>query len=79
MEDDFLLEPESRFRRLTRWMKGRAAIGTLATIGAIIVAALLLYYPVGMAIMGRKKGETVVVTTPRGSVVKFKIMEIKAA
>ena len=51
MEDDFLLEPESRFRRLTRWMKGRAAIGTLATIGAIIVAALLLYYPVGMAIM----------------------------
>ena len=35
--------------------------------------------PVGKAIMGRKKGETVEVTTPRGSVVKFKIMEIKAA
>lgn len=51
MEDDFLLEPESRFRRMTRWMRGRATIGTLATIGAIIVAALLLYYPVGMAIM----------------------------
>ena len=35
--------------------------------------------PVGKAIMGHKKGETVEVTTPRGSVVKFKIMEIKAA
>ena len=35
--------------------------------------------PVGKAIIGRKKGETVEVTTPRGSVVKFKIMEIKAA
>ena len=34
--------------------------------------------PVGKAIMGHKKGETVEVTTPRGSVVKFKIMEIKA-
>ena len=35
--------------------------------------------PVGRAIMGRKKGETVEVATPRGSKVKFKIMEIKAA
>ncbi len=51
MEDDFLLEPEPRHRRLTRWLKGRATIGTLAMIGAVIVAALLLYYPVGMAIM----------------------------
>ena len=29
--------------------------------------------------MGRKKGETVEVVTPRGSKIKFKIMEIKAA
>ncbi len=35
--------------------------------------------PVGKAIIGRKKGETVEVTTPRGATVKFKIMEIKAA
>ena len=35
--------------------------------------------PVGRAILGRKKGETVEVTTPRGSTIKFKIMEIKAA
>jgi transcription elongation factor GreA len=35
--------------------------------------------PVGKAIIGRKKGETVEVTTPRGGVVRFKIMEIKAA
>jgi len=35
--------------------------------------------PVGKAIMGRKKGEVVEVVTPRGSKVKFKIMEIKAA
>jgi transcription elongation factor GreA len=35
--------------------------------------------PVGKAIMGRKKGETVEVITPRGSKLKFKIMEIKAA
>jgi transcription elongation factor GreA len=35
--------------------------------------------PVGKAIIGRKKGETVEVITPRGSKVKFKIMEIKAA
>ena len=35
--------------------------------------------PVGKAIMGRKKGETVEVVTPRGSKLKFKIMEIKAA
>jgi transcription elongation factor GreA len=35
--------------------------------------------PVGKAIIGRKKGETVEVLTPRGSKVKFKIMEIKAA
>jgi transcription elongation factor GreA len=35
--------------------------------------------PVGRAIIGRKKGETVEVITPRGSKVKFKIMEIKAA
>ena len=35
--------------------------------------------PVGKAIMGRKKGETVEVITPRGSKVKFRIMEIKAA
>jgi len=35
--------------------------------------------PVGKAIMGRKKGETVEVATPRGAKIKFKIMEIKAA
>jgi transcription elongation factor GreA len=34
--------------------------------------------PVGKAIMGRKKGETVEVTAPRGAL-KFKIMEIKTA
>ena len=34
--------------------------------------------PVGKAIMGRKKGETVDVSTPRGSL-KFKILGIKAA
>jgi transcription elongation factor GreA len=34
--------------------------------------------PVGKAIMGRKKGETVEVTTPRGAL-KFKILGIKAA
>ena len=34
--------------------------------------------PVGKAIIGRKKGETVEVTAPRGSL-KFKILEIKAA
>ena len=35
--------------------------------------------PVGRAIIGRKKGEIVEVITPRGSKVKLKIMEIKAA
>jgi transcription elongation factor GreA len=34
--------------------------------------------PVGKAIMGKKKGETVEVAAPRGSL-KFKIMEIKTA
>jgi transcription elongation factor GreA len=34
--------------------------------------------PVGKAIIGRKKGETVEVTTPRGAL-KFKILDIKAA
>ena len=34
--------------------------------------------PVGRAIMGRKKGETVEVTVPRGTM-KFKILEIKLA
>ena len=34
--------------------------------------------PVGKAIIGHKKGETVEVTTPRGAL-KFKILEIKAA
>ncbi len=34
--------------------------------------------PVGKAIMGRKKGEVVEVSAPRGSL-KFKILEIKAA
>jgi transcription elongation factor GreA len=34
--------------------------------------------PVGRAIIGRKKGETVEVTAPRGSL-KYKIMDIKAA
>ena len=34
--------------------------------------------PVGKAILGRKKGETVEVAVPRGSL-KIKIMEIKAA
>ena len=35
--------------------------------------------PVGKAILGKKKGETVEVATPRGSMLKFKIMEIKTA
>jgi len=35
--------------------------------------------PVGKAIIGKKKGETVEVATPRGAKLKFKIMEIKAA
>jgi transcription elongation factor GreA len=34
--------------------------------------------PVGKAIMGRKKGETVQVAAPRGTL-KYKILEIKAA
>ena len=34
--------------------------------------------PVGKAIMGRKKGETVEVAAPRGSIT-FKIMDVKAA
>jgi transcription elongation factor GreA len=34
--------------------------------------------PVGKALIGRKKGETVEVTAPRGAL-KFKILEIKAA
>jgi transcription elongation factor GreA len=34
--------------------------------------------PVGKAIIGHKKGETVEVSTPRGSL-KYKILEIKAA
>ncbi len=34
--------------------------------------------PVGRAIIGRKKGETVEVATPRGSL-KYKIMDVKAA
>ena len=34
--------------------------------------------PVGKAIIGRKKGETVEVTTPRGSL-KYKILDIQAA
>jgi len=33
--------------------------------------------PVGQAIMGRKKGETVQVTTPRGSVIEYVIRSIK--
>ena len=34
--------------------------------------------PVGKAIIGKKKGETVEVSAPRGSL-KFKILDIKAA
>ena len=34
--------------------------------------------PVGRAILGRKKGEVVEVTAPRGAL-KFKILDIKAA
>jgi transcription elongation factor GreA len=34
--------------------------------------------PVGKAILGKKKGEIVEVTAPRGTL-KFKILEIKAA
>jgi transcription elongation factor GreA len=34
--------------------------------------------PVGKAILGRKKGETVEVSAPRGAL-KFKILEIRAA
>ena len=35
--------------------------------------------PVGKAIIGKKKGETVEVATPRGTKLKYKILEIKAA
>jgi transcription elongation factor GreA len=35
--------------------------------------------PVGRAILGKKKGETVEVTTPRGKALKYKILDIKAA
>src|SRR4026209_2976198 len=35
--------------------------------------------PVGKAILGKKKGESVEVTTPRGKALKYKIMDIKAA
>ena len=35
--------------------------------------------PVGKAIIGKKKGETVEVTTPRGKAMKYKILDIKAA
>ena len=35
--------------------------------------------PVGKAIIGRKKGETVEVATPRGGSLKYKILDIKAA
>jgi transcription elongation factor GreA len=35
--------------------------------------------PVGKAILGKKKGETVEVTTPRGRALKYKILDIKAA
>jgi transcription elongation factor GreA len=35
--------------------------------------------PVGKAILGHKKGETVEVTTPRGGRLKYKILDIKAA
>ncbi len=34
--------------------------------------------PVGKAIIGKKKGETVEVSAPRGTL-KFKILEVKAA
>ena len=35
--------------------------------------------PVGKAIIGKKKGETVEVKTPRGKALKYKILDIKAA
>ena len=35
--------------------------------------------PVGKAIIGKKKGETVEVTTPRGKALKYKILDIMAA
>jgi transcription elongation factor GreA len=35
--------------------------------------------PVGKAILGKKKGETVEVATPRGGSLKYKILDIKAA
>ena len=35
--------------------------------------------PVGKAIIGKKKGETVDVITPRGKALKYKILDIKAA
>jgi transcription elongation factor GreA len=35
--------------------------------------------PVGKAIIGKKKGETVEVTTPRGKALKYKILDIQAA
>jgi transcription elongation factor GreA len=35
--------------------------------------------PLGTAILGKKKGETVEVATPRGKALKYKILEIRAA
>lgn len=51
MADDFLLEPEPKRRLLPRWLKSRATTGTLAIVGGVILAAVLLYYPIGMALM----------------------------
>lgn len=51
MNDDFLIEPEPRRWWRPRWAGGRATTGTLATIGFVVLLALLLYYPVGMIVM----------------------------
>jgi hypothetical protein len=51
MSDDFLIDPEPRRRLLPKWARSRVATRTLATLGGLILLALLLYYPIGMAIM----------------------------
>ena len=51
-EDDFLLEDRPRQGRLGR-LGSRFAGRTLAVLGGLILAALLLYYPIGMLLIDR--------------------------
>src|SRR6266545_918817 len=64
---------------------GVVAVGTKVKLRDVDAKETIEYHivgsdesPVGKAIIGKKKGETVDVSAPRGSL-KFKIMDIKAA